>query len=720
MLSNGSQSKMTKTKKKVSCLNLSTDKVISTCLAMASVLFCSTTLAYNDAYSFPTNIDIQEKVSTLVEQDNAFTLSIYFDTDSSVIKPEYQQLLQRLITELQQIEQHQFQLDLIGHTDSRASKAYNLQLGESRALAVKALLQPHLQNEIQIREVRSKGKANPVADNSTEQGKALNRRVEITIEPSTLAFFEKHNKISLSGNGDSLLVNNGNELVIWDTQAACPQNVLAEKEGKIYTSSISNNKLLALSGGTSQRLTLWDAATGSELESFTGHLSAITASDFSKSAEVAVSGSLDGEVRLWDLVKRKEIKTYKKHSAPISSVTLSSDNKYAASADIEGNISLWNLVTHKMEAHYPLHQGSVTHLSFDEKNDFLISASKQTGIHYWQTSTGHKSTFNDPEKRKITHFDISSDGQKLIAIYENSDITLWELRTKRKLLNIENSDYILKSVAFVNNDGVIMTSDERNNVHFWDSKSGQYINTFTTHDWQPKKPFPNENEQIKSWLDEVTNTQFTWVGSACYEMGCGPWNKQCSSSEQPLHKVCLSGYWIAQNEVSQQLWQDTLGYNPSKQPCQGEACATSAVNQVSWQDAQLFMCKLNRNAGQIYRLPTEAEWEYACRNQGENIKYFPSQQQDENHTNLGLNNMNDGVWEWTLDAFAKDGYSKHQRHQPVYAGDDSYHFMKGHVYRAQRGGAWNKGSKLGQCSRRHYDEPGSRAFYSGLRLVKPQ
>ncbi|AIY66632.1 SUMF1/EgtB/PvdO family nonheme iron enzyme [Pseudoalteromonas piratica] len=710
---------MTNTIKNGSQLNRAIGKVLSPALLMTSVLFCHE-ISANDAYSMPSNVDIQQKVASLIEQNDAFTVNVYFDTDSAKITPEYQQLLTRLITQLQQIEAYQFQLDLVGHTDSRASKEYNLKLGERRALAVKAFLQPHLKNEIRIRAVQSKGKANPVADNTTVQGKALNRRVEISIEPSTIAFFEKHSKVALAGNGDSLLLNNGSELVIWDTQAACPQNILAAKEGKIYTSAISNNKLLALSGGTSQRLTLWDVATASELESFTGHLSAITAAAFSDSAEVAISGSLDGEVRLWDLVKRQEIKTFRKHQAAISAVTLSSDSKYAASADVDGNITLWNLVTQKMEAHFPIHNDTVTHLSFDEKNDYLISASNRSGIHYWQTSTGQKSLFNDPEGRRINHFDISSDGQKLIAIYQNGDITLWELRTKRSLLNISNSQYNLKSVAFVNNDGVIMTSDERNNVHFWDSKSGQYLNTFTTHDWQPQKPFPNENEQIKSWLDEVTNTQFTWVGSACYEMGCGPWNKQCSSSEQPLHKVCLSGYWIAQNEVSQQLWQDTLGYNPSKQPCQGETCATSAVNQVSWKDAQLFMCKLNRNAGQIYRLPTEAEWEYACRNQGEKIKYFPSQQKDENQSDLGLNNMNDGVWEWTLDAFTKDGYSKHRRHQPVYAGDDSYHFMNGHVYRAQRGGAWNKGSQLGQCSRRHYDEPGSRAFYSGLRLVKPQ
>ena len=186
-----------------------------------------------------------------------------------------------------------------------------------------------------------------------------------------------------------------------------------------------------------------------------------------------------------------------------------------------------------------------------------------------------------------------------------------------------------------------------------------------------------------------------------------------------MHKVCLDGYWMAQNEVSQQLWQDILGYNPSKEPCQGKDCRTQPVDQVSWQDAQLFMCKLNRQAGKIYRLPTEAEWEFACRNRGDKIKYAPDgtngAKQD---STFSLVNMNNGVWEWTLDAFAKDGYSMHTRHQPVYAGDDSYHFMGGHVYRAQRGGAWEKGSQLGQCSRRHYDEPKSRAFYSGLRLLK--
>lgn len=109
----------------------------------------------------------------------------------------------------------------------------------------------------------------------------------------------------------------------------------------------------------------------------------------------------------------------------------------------------------------------------------------------------------------------------------------------------------------------------------------------------------------------VNGVKFTMVAveGGCFTMGStteqdahAKWN------EEPLHQVTLSSYYIGQTEVTQELWQAVMGSNPSEN--KGE---TLPVERVSWDDCQEFIKKLNRLTGEKFRLPTEAEWEYAAR-----------------------------------------------------------------------------------------------------------
>ena len=80
------------------------------------------------------------------------------------------------------------------------------------------------------------------------------------------------------------------------------------------------------------------------------------------------------------------------------------------------------------------------------------------------------------------------------------------------------------------------------------------------------------------------------------------------SDEKPAHRVTLSSFSIGQTEVTQELWEAVMGSNPSY-----SKGAKRPVEQVSWNDCQEFVKKLNALTGQHFRLPTEAEWEYAAR-----------------------------------------------------------------------------------------------------------
>jgi|GEM_PF-6034408 len=109
--------------------------------------------------------------------------------------------------------------------------------------------------------------------------------------------------------------------------------------------------------------------------------------------------------------------------------------------------------------------------------------------------------------------------------------------------------------------------------------------------------------------DPYTGMEFAPVPGGCFIAGATDGN----SDERPPHEVCLSPFYLGRYEVTQGQWRRVMGSNPSLFAACGDDCP---VDQVSWSDAQEFIARLNRLTGRGYRLPTEAEWEYACRGGG--------------------------------------------------------------------------------------------------------
>jgi len=136
------------------------------------------------------------------------------------------------------------------------------------------------------------------------------------------------------------------------------------------------------------------------------------------------------------------------------------------------------------------------------------------------------------------------------------------------------------------------------------------------------------------------------------------------SNEEPVHTVSLNAFQIGKHEITQGHWQAVMGSNPSRFKNCGTNCP---VETVSWKDVQIFIKKLNQQTGDRYRLPTEAEWEYACRSGSNNEKYcggndlarlawyrdnsnpktHPVGQKQAN--GFGLYDMNGNVQEWVQD-----------------------------------------------------------------------
>ena len=106
-----------------------------------------------------------------------------------------------------------------------------------------------------------------------------------------------------------------------------------------------------------------------------------------------------------------------------------------------------------------------------------------------------------------------------------------------------------------------------------------------------------------------------FVNGGCFDMGDTFGDGE--ADEQPVHNVCVDDFYMGKYEVTQKEWVSVMGDNPSK----FKGCDTCPVETVSWDDVQEYIRKLNSKRGQRYRLPTEAEWEYAARSGGRREKF---------------------------------------------------------------------------------------------------
>ena len=252
------------------------------------------------------------------------------------------------------------------------------------------------------------------------------------------------------------------------------------------------------------------------------------------------------------------------------------------------------------------------------------------------------------------------------------------------------------------------------------SKSG------TTSSAAPSLPRPtlgtsNYTPNVRSF--RVGNVTFEMVEVQGGTFTMGTTKEQDASYIYKSHKVTLSGYYIGRTEVTQELWKEVMNYNPSyfqegdKRP----------VVTVTWNDCQAFISKLNALTGQNFRLPTEAEWEFAARGgtKSRGYKYSGSNTLDDvawckgnsgdnahdvasKHPNeLGIYDMSGNASEWCSDWY--DLYSSSAQTNPTGPAKGGY--------RVNRGGFWNNDA-YGYCpsSRDCYDPSSNPPQGAGLRL----
>ena len=216
--------------------------------------------------------------------------------------------------------------------------------------------------------------------------------------------------------------------------------------------------------------------------------------------------------------------------------------------------------------------------------------------------------------------------------------------------------------------------------------------------------------------------QMVFVQGGSFMMG----SNDGGYNEEPVHQVTLSDFYIGKFQVTQFQWKAIMGGNPSH--FKGDDLP---VEQVSWNDVQEFIKKLNEKTGKKYRLPTEAEWEYAARG-GRNTrgyKYAGSDNFDEvawhfynsgykthpvgqkEPNELGLYDMSGNVWEWCQDWYELGYYKNSPKNNPTGP-------VTGSNRVDRRGGSWADNADYCRVSYRGYYTPDVRRVHLGFRLLR--
>lgn len=234
----------------------------------------------------------------------------------------------------------------------------------------------------------------------------------------------------------------------------------------------------------------------------------------------------------------------------------------------------------------------------------------------------------------------------------------------------------------------------------------------------PEVPTSNLPAPIKELIDNMVKVEGgTFMMGGTHEQG-----EEAFSDEKPPHKVTLSTFYIGRYPITQEQWKAVMGNNPSY--FQGER---HPVEQVDWMDCQEFVEKLSKMTGIRFRLPTEAEWEYAARGGRKSkgykysggdllpqIAWYNENSGGTSHevgqkapNELGLYDMSGNIWEWVHDW--KGDYSEEALTNPTgpETGDE----------RVCRGGGWNREHDRCRVSYRGDDQPDLRYRSLGLRVV---
>ncbi len=499
---------------------------------------------------------------------------------------------------------------------------------------------------------------------------------------------------------------------------------------------------------------LWDVSSNKLLNNLEGHQGAIYEVCYSGDGKQVITVSADKTVKIWDSKTGKLEKTLSDHGASVVSVRFSPDGKYLLTASTDATAKLWQASDGRLIYTLKGHGAGVTDAKFSPDGKEILTTSADTKAYLWEVATGKLLHILEGHTANIVGGDFSSDGELIITSSYDKTLRIWERSSGRFLVVLTGHSSPLRSSFFAKNREKIITASADKTAKIWhvgeENRSPEEIFAIV----KEKIPIrllegrliaPNQLSEL-SLVEEKVSAQesssnlytenlgnnvkleMVKIEAGEFEMGSSTKEKNHLNDEQQ-HTVKLSNaFYIGKYEITQAQWRIVaalptiniaLNSDPSK--FKGD---NLPVEQVTWEEAIEFCERLSKATGQKYRLPTEAEWEYAARAASkseypealDDVAWYDKNSGNRSHkvgqkkpNAWGLYDIYGNVYEW-----CQDWYGDYPTTKVVDPSGPS-----SGAFRVFRGGGWSSPAMICRSAFRYDITPDSRVSIGlGFRVVK--
>jgi formylglycine-generating enzyme required for sulfatase activity len=592
--------------------------------------------------------------------------------------------------------------------------------------------------------------------------------------------FSPDNKKLATASSDNLAI-------IWDVESGKILHKLIGHTASVNSLAFSSDGERLITGSNDQTIKIWQISSATLLDNIKFD-SAISYVTFNPTGTHFAVVDYDKIAKIFDTNNKQVIFSLNGQEHNINTIAYSFDGKKIITANQDATAKIWDAEKGKLLATLSSHQDVLTSASFSPNGQYIATTSNDNSLKIWKADNLQLLYTLEADSQQAYFADFSSDSEKIVSIGHDQIVKIWEVKTGKQLFAFKEHTSTVKMAKFSSDGKYLATSSFDHSVRLWnlalDERSPEEISKIIKDKVQLKlrdeyiepvvnntvsTPVPKEVAKLTTpkidfsnlkrfsfetvvtdkigniiarrsleapfYREELNNNKvfFDMVEIPGGTFIMGSREGEGNLEEYPEHQVSVKPFFMSKTEVTQALWQAVMGNNPSG--LKGEDLPVETVN---WYDAMLFCERLSQITGRQYRLPTEAEWEYAARagsktpfSFGENItteivnydgttpfgnapkgiyrqKIIPVASLGVANS-FGLYDMHGNVYEWCLDTGSydytdapTDGYSR----EVPYSNS-----------RVLRGGSWYYPALDARSAARASSNPISKLKSVGFRLV---
>ncbi|MFY9223281.1 MAG: SUMF1/EgtB/PvdO family nonheme iron enzyme, partial [Blastocatellia bacterium] len=485
-------------------------------------------------------------------------------------------------------------------------------------------------------------------------------------------------------------------------------------EGAIYAASYSNDSRLIATASADKTVKIWDSTNASLKASLNAHQASVINVMFSPDDKLLVTGSTDKTAKIWQISENKLLHTLEAHKNGITSSKFSLDGKTILTTSKDKTACLWNAETGNLISTLLGHQQDIATGEFSPNGELIITSSYDNTARIWDKSTGKFLVTLSAHEAGLVNAKFSSDGKKVVTTSLDKTLRIWNVVAENRPPE-EISLIVKEKVPIDLKEGRLVLREQKT-----DTK--EVKNQIEKNQIENKE---NENVIVEI-LDNNVVIEIVKIEGGTFEMG-SPLSEEGRNADEKLHPVTVSPFYIGKYEVTQAQWNAVANLPMINtfliaDPSDFKG-ANLPVEKITWGEAVEFCARLSKFTGKTYRLPTEAEWEYAARagskgkHAGDLDKMAWYGKNSEAQTHIvgqkqpnawGLYDTHGNVWEWCQDWYGD--YSSVAETDPKGAKTGTSHIA--------RGGSWLHTATHSRLANRATLTPDIRVNGVGFRLVR--